>query len=588
MTAPNKTLFEIARGIAIASALFVLLLGGLLTWNQFIGKVPTLVNSKEVVRLHDDLRKQPKNEELKKRIRQLDLELRQNTFYRLQISRTGTRALLAGLAIFLASAHYVRTQRARLPNPLEWGARRNDEEKQTARIARLAVSGVFALVGFTAVLASMRPVNLPLPEPIAASPTDPNGGNRPDAPRPIPMVGKTAADNFQSLEEMRKQWPSFRGADGSGVARDAKIPLTWDAKTGANIKWKSPVPMPGMSSPIVWSNAIFLTGADKNSNCVFRFDADDGKLAWISAIKVPGGIKAPTPQIGDDTSLAAPTAVTDGRRVYAIFPNGEIAAFDFAGKQIWARNIGPLENSYGYAASLAIFQDNIIVQIDRGSEEEGQSKAVALDAQTGRDKWSVKREVAGSWASPVVTEIADKPVLLMYGAPFVIAYNPADGKEIWRIKCLESDVAPSPVYASNIVVAVAPNNAIFGLRPGETNPVWKAEDGVPDATSPVTDGKHVFIVNSEGMLSCFDLQTGKVVWQHEYEDKFYASPTIAGNVMILQGRKGNAYLIEPGDSFKEIGKADIGEECGASPVPIGNRVFLRGKSNLFCIEGPTK
>jgi outer membrane protein assembly factor BamB len=108
---------------------------------------------------------------------------------------------------------------------------------------------------------------------------------------------------------------------------------------------------------------------------------------------------------------------------------------------------------------------------------------------------------------------------------------------------------------------------------------------VPDATSPVTDGKHVFIVNSEGMLSCFDLQTGKVVWQHEYEDKFYASPTIAGNVMILQGRKGNAYLIEPSDAFKEIGKADIGEECGASPVPVGNRVYLRGKSNLFCIEG---
>ena len=80
-------------------------------------------------------------------------------------------------------------------------------------------------------------------------------------------------------------------------------------------------------------------------------------------------------------------------------------------------------------------------------------------------------------------------------------------------------------------------------------------------------------------------KVGKVVWQHEYEDKFYASPTIAGTVMILQGRKGNAYLIEPGDAFKEIGKADIGEECGASPVPVGNRLYLRGKSHLFCIEG---
>ncbi len=577
MTTTNKTLLlQISRGIALASAIFVVLLGGLLAYNEIVGKVPTLVNSKEVVRLHDDLRKQPKNEELKKQIRQLDFVLRRDTFYRLQLSHTGTRALLFGIVNFLASAHYVRVRRQRPPNPLEWGARNAGAEKQSTAIARAAVACVFAMIGFVAVYASSQSVKLPAPEP------------EPQPQPGVPIIGKTTEPDFQPLEEMKKQWPSFRGWDGSGVSTNASIPLSWDAKAGANLKWKSPVPMAGMSSPVVWSNSIFLTGADKLSNCVFRFDADSGKLAWLSAVKVPGAAKPAAPQTSEDTSLAAPTAVTDGKRVFAIFPDGELAAFDFNGKQVWARNIGPLENSYGFAASLAIYQNVLMVQVDRGAAEENLSVMLAIDTRTGRELGRAKREVAASWASPVLVEVNGKPQVLTCASPFVIAYDPANGKELWRNKCLESDVAPSPIYASNIVVVVAPNTAIIGLHPAATGIVWKAEDGVPDATSPVSDGKRVFIVNSEGMLSCFDLQTGKVIWQHEYDDKFYASPTIAGNVMILLSRKGVAYLLEPGDAFKEIGKAPVGEECGASPVPVGKRLFIRSKEHLFCIEAAPK
>lgn len=569
MSAPDKTRISgIARGVALASALFVLLVGGLLVHNQISGKVAHLVNSKEVVRLHDELRKQPKDEDLKKQIRVLDLELRQNTFYRLQLSHLGTRAALVGVALFLLSAHYVRTSRRRSPDPMAWGARDAATEKKSIVYGRAAVASTCALLGFVAVLASTRGVRLPAPA----------------EPEKVPMIGTSAAPVFQSLEELRHQWPSFRGADGSGVALGATMPTSWDTNSGANIRWKSPLPMHGMSSPIVWSNHVFLTGADKASNCVFCFDADSGKLLWLSAVKVPGGARPPSPEVGEETGFAAPTAATDGQRVYAIFADGEIAAFDMAGKQVWARNIGPLENSYGYAASLALFQDRLLIQIDRGSVDEKLSKAVALDTKTGRDLWSVKRDVAGSWASPVVVAFGGATQLVMCANPFVIAYNPLDGKEAWRVKCVESDVAPSPVAASNLIIAVAPNNAIVGVKPGETGAVWRAEDGVPDATSPVVVGDRFFIVNSEGLLTCFDVNTGKVVWQHEYEDRFYASPVVAGRTMMLLGRKGRAYFLEAGDALKEIGKAEVGEECNASPAPVGRRIYIRGKDHLFCME----
>jgi outer membrane protein assembly factor BamB len=537
------------------------MMSGLLAYNEVRGKVSMLVNSKQVVRLHDELRSRPKDEALKGQIRELDFELRRETFYRLQVSRNASRALLAGLVVFLAGAHFVRASGRRLPDPQAWGARKAGEESRSMVLARYAVACMLAVVAAAAVVVSMQPVSLP-----------PEHGS----------VAMTSEPVFPSADEIQQQWPSFRGPNGLGSAPDAAVPVTWNATDGTNIRWKTAVPLHGLSSPVVWGNAVFVTGADETQSCVFRFDADTGALQWSATIKL--GTRPPVPEVMEDTSLAAPTPATDGRRVYALFPTGEIAAFDFSGKQVWARNIGPLDNTYGYAASLAIYQDRLLIQIDRGQAEDGQSKMLALDTLTGQPRWESKRDVAASWSSPVVFEINEQPQLITCANPFVIAYNPADGKELWRNKCLESDVAPSPIMAGNMLVAVAPNTAIVGLRPEATDIMWKAEESVPDATSPVSDGQRVYAVDSGGLLTCYNLQTGQAVWTHELDDEFYASPTIAGNALILVSRKGSSWVLETGDAYKELGRGELGEACNASPVPLGKRLLLRGRTNLFCIE----
>ena len=290
----------------------------------------------------------------------------------------------------------------------------------------------------------------------------------------------------------------------------------------------------------------------------------------------------------DDTGRAAPTPVTDGRRVYAVFPNGRVAAFDWTGQPVWTRDLGPLDNSYGYAASPALYRDRLLIQIDRGDPADDRSHLLALDTRTGREVWRVPRPVAGSWTSPVVVEWDGRAELLTCAAPFLIAYNPLDGAELWRAPGLQDDCAPSPIVAGNIVVAVAPNNAVLGVQPGTTNVVWRSTEGVPDAPSPVSDGQRIYWVDPNGILSCLRQETGQVIWTHDFDDHFYASPTIAGGTLILVSRKGVAYMLATGDSYQPLGQFPLGEDCNASPAPRGNRLYLRGRQNLFCLESSTK
>jgi outer membrane protein assembly factor BamB len=289
----------------------------------------------------------------------------------------------------------------------------------------------------------------------------------------------------------------------------------------------------------------------------------------------------------EDTGHAAPTPVTDGQRIYAIFANAEVAALDFSGKQIWCRNLGPLDNPYGHAASLAIYQDRLLVQLDQG---EATSKLIALNTSTGQELWRVPRPINGSWASPIVVEIEGQHQLITCGQPWVISYNPLDGTERWRVSGLDSsELAPSPICISNTVIACNPDGKALAIRAtgaGDvttSNVIWQIESGVPGVPSPASDGRRLYLLTVGGQLNCLDLASGQVKWSHDFADEYYSSPAIGGNRVIIVSRKGIAHVFENADQFHDLGQSELGENCNATPVPDRQCLYLRGGKHLFCL-----
>ena len=274
---------------------------------------------------------------------------------------------------------------------------------------------------------------------------------------------KEVQSEYPSYKEIIKNFPTFRGPSGNGIAYHKNIPTRWDGKSGKNILWKVPIPIHGYNSPIVWENKLFLSGANATKREVYCFDGNTGKILWTFLVKNIPGSPSSSPKVTDDTGHAAPTLATDGRRVYAIFSNGDIIAIDMDGNKVWAKNLGIPTNHYGHSSSLMMFRNMVIVQYDQKKS----SKVLALAAKTGQTLWSTNRDVKISWASPVIAFTGKQTEIILASDPFVASYNPYSGKENWKIDCIFGEVGPSVAYADGIVYAQNEYAKLVAIKLGE-------------------------------------------------------------------------------------------------------------------------
>ncbi|MBN1904613.1 MAG: PQQ-like beta-propeller repeat protein [Deltaproteobacteria bacterium] len=402
-------------------------------------------------------------------------------------------------------------------------------------------------------------------------------------------AGISEEPEYASIEELARNWNRFRGFGGAGVTPLTDIPTRWDAAGGKGILWKTAIPLPGFNSPIAWQDRIFLSGANEGKRQVYCFDASSGSILWTGDV--------PTAPVGDkkfkvmeDTGYAAPTMATDGVRVYVIFATGDLAAFDFSGRLLWHKSLGIPVSLYGYASSLEVWKDRVLVQFDQAGAEDKKSSLYAFDGATGNLVWEAKRPVPNSWTSPLVVPIGDKYQLITVGDPWVIAYDPEDGKEIWRANCVKGDVGASSILAGDRIIAIAPdlhNVAIRTDGAGDvtaTHIAWMNDDVGPTIVSPVSDGRRVYFLDTYGTLYAVNIEDGQLIYEHDFNENTNASPTlVAGKLYVLsvEGIMFTGTLDEKGFNLEESNA--LNEKCFASPAFMPGRIYIRGEEHLYCI-----
>jgi len=519
----------------------------------------------QLLSLKAELQDKPDNEELLARIRTLDLQIRQRRFRAVDRSRKGGYLLLSGVVVLLINVGIAGALRKKLPTP-RLSAEGTDQQVHEAKFARWSVTAGLVVLCSGALLLALKPS--------------------------IDFVGTGDEGSSVALsQDPSKNWPSFRGPEGNGVSAYTNVPSRWDGKTGEGILWKTKVPLPGHSSPVIWGNRIFLSGGNPNELAVFCFDADSGKLLWRGDVtRAPMKEDEEPLEPMEATGWAAPSAVTDGKHVYAMFVTGDVGCFDFNGKKIWQKNLGIPENHYGHASSLAIYKNLVLIQYDQGIADDGMSAMIALDGFTGEIAWRTKRPVDCSWTSPIVARIDDQFQIITCSAPWVIAYEPTRGTELWRAHCLTGELGASPIYAGGFVFAISPEEKLVAIRPDgkgdvtNTHIAWGMEEWGPTICSPISDGERIVLLGADGLIGCHKTSDGSKLWEHELDEYFTASPSLVGKNIYLLDEEGGMFIIELGDEFKQLARYELGEECHASPAFADGRIYIRGVDHLYCIE----
>jgi outer membrane protein assembly factor BamB len=394
-------------------------------------------------------------------------------------------------------------------------------------------------------------------------------------------------------------WPEWRGPDRDGVSKEKGLPTAWTAND--HLVWKLALPGAGGATPIIWGDRIFLTSI-KDDDLLLLCVSTSGKELWRRKLG-SGRIRARV----DEGNAASPSPSTDGKYVYAFVGSGDLACYDFEGKEIWKFNVqdryGRFKIMFGMHSSPVLYGDRLYL----AHLYTGRQWVIALDKLTGKEVWKIERPSDGRneceqvYASPVVWENGADACLVVHGNDYTTGHSLTDGKELWRLGDLNPKAkyngtlrfVASPVATPDlIVVPTAKNGPVVGVKPGGTGPIiaggeqeqWRRPHDTPDVPSPLVYDGVVYLCREDGVVIAMDAKTGKELYKERiHAAKYRASPVYADGKVYMTARDGTVTVLRAGRTFEKLAENKFPDELTASPAIAGGRIYFRGFEALYAI-----
>jgi outer membrane protein assembly factor BamB len=382
------------------------------------------------------------------------------------------------------------------------------------------------------------------------------------------------------------EWPQFRGPTGQGHSAERGLPLEWSESH--NIVWKSRVAGLGWSSPVVAAGRIWLTTAVRDrggSLRVLAFDVEAGREVVNAEVFRTRDADPLNPK----NSLASPTPIVEGDRVYVHFGADGTAALTTSGEVVWRTRL-PYESQHGNGGSPVLYGDLLIVSCD-GHDE---AFVAALDKATGTVRWKTRRRPPWdqAYSTPLVIRVGDRDQVVSVGAYRAAAYDPQSGKELWRVSYADGfSNVPRPVFGHGLVYIATgfQQPTLVAVRPDgsgdvtKTHVAWTLRRGAPLTPSPLLVGDELFIVNDTGIASCLDARTGETHWQQRLGGNYSASPVWVDGRIYFQSEEGVTTVIAPGTTFQRLATNRLDGAMLASMAVSGGSIFIRTDTHLYRI-----
>jgi outer membrane protein assembly factor BamB len=383
-----------------------------------------------------------------------------------------------------------------------------------------------------------------------------------------------------------EDWPEFRGPTAQGHSTERGLPLEWSESR--NVMWKTRVPGLGWSSPVVAGGRVWITSAIKERGGSLRalaFDVETGReLVNAEVFRTRNA-----DPLNAKNSLASPTPIVEGDRVYVHFGADGTAALTTSGETVWKTRLA-YESQHGSGGSPVVYGDLLIFSAD-GSDR---AFVIALEKQTGKTRWKTSRRQPSdqAYTTPLVIRVGDRDEVVSVGAFRAAAYEPESGKEIWRVGYGDGfSNVPRPVYGHGLVYIATgfQQPTLIAVRPDGTGDVtrthvaWTLRRAAPLTPSPLLVGDELYIVNDGGIVSCLDATTGETRWQHRLDGSFSASPVFADGRIYFLNEEGVATVILPGKEFRTLATNHVDGETLASMAVSAGSIFIRTNSHLYRI-----
>jgi outer membrane protein assembly factor BamB len=316
-------------------------------------------------------------------------------------------------------------------------------------------------------------------------------------------------------------------------------------------------------------------------------------------------------RIGNKQNMSSPSPVTDGRHVWAMTGTGILKGFDFAGQELWSRDLqadyGEFGLQFGYASSPLLHGDSLFVQVLHGFFTDDTPYLLRIDKMTGKTVWRTERptpavqESPDSYTTPALLQYEGRTEIVTTGGDVVSGHDPETGAELWRADVLNPNRArnfrliSSPVIAGGLVVAPSRVRPLVAIRPGgrgdiaQTHIAWTFNRG-PDVPSPVSDGTYLYLVSEQGVVYCLDVKTGQLVYGPERipPDFYSSSPVLAdGHIYVTGETTGVTTVFKSGPTFEIVASNTFNDPCAPyclSSIAVSQgQLFVRTDAHLWVL-----